>query len=232
MSPLLSYVIPLWEPPSLPVVGNGGRFPVRRVFCVARNYAAHAREMGGDPSREPPAFFMKPADAIVPEGGSVPYPPATSNLHHEVELVAALGAGGRDIPVPQALDMIYGYAVGLDMTRRDLQAEARKEGKPWDMAKSFDHAAPCGAVVPVAAAGHPLTGAIRLSVNEAVRQQGDLADMIWNVAETISHLSGLVELKPGDLLFTGTPEGVGPVVRGDVLACHIDGVGDLEVVIT
>jgi fumarylpyruvate hydrolase len=218
-------------PASLPVAGRDALFPVHRVYCVARNYAAHAREMGGDPDREPPAFFMKPADAVVAGGGDVPYPPATANLHHEIELVAAIGRGGRNIPVSAALDHVFGYAVGLDLTRRDLQTTARTAGGPWDMAKGFDRSAPCGAVVPAAEIGHPRAGAIRLAVNGAIRQDGDLRDLIWSVAETVAQLSTLVELRAGDLLFTGTPEGVGPVVAGDVLDGHIDGVGDLHVAI-
>jgi len=226
----MPYLFEPAAPASLPVAGRDALFPVHRVYCVARNYAAHAREMGGDPDREPPAFFMKPADAVVP-GGDVPYPPATANLHHEVELVAAIGRGGRDIPVAAALDHVFGYAVGLDLTRRDLQATARAAGGPWDMAKGFDRSAPCGTVVPAADIGHPARGAIRLAINGTVRQDGDLRDLIWSVAETVAQLSTLVELQPGDLLFTGTPEGVGPVVAGDVLDGHIDGVGDLRVVI-
>ncbi len=227
----MTYLFDPDPPPALPIAGGDALFPIHRIYCVARNYAAHAREMGGDPEREPPAFFMKPADAVVADGSAVPYPPATANLHHEIELVAAIGTGGRDIPATAALDHVFGYAVGLDLTRRDLQATARQAGGPWDMAKGFDRSAPCGAVRPAAAIGHPAAGAIRLSVNGAVRQDGDLRDLIWSVAETVAQLSTLVELRRGDLLFTGTPEGVGPVVRGDTLEGHIDGVGDLRITI-
>ncbi len=226
----MAYAFPLWSQPAVPVTG-GDPFPVRRIYCVGRNYAAHAREMGADPDREPPFFFMKPADAIVADGATTPYPPKTANLHHEIELVVAIGAGGRDIPVESALDHVFGYAVGLDMTRRDLQNAAKKEGKPWDMGKGFDQSAPCGAIRTVADIGHPAKGAITVSVNGALRQTGDLSDLIWSVAETISYLSGLVELQPGDLIYTGTPEGVGPVVAGDVLTGAVEGVGTLTLTI-
>ncbi|HYH22362.1 MAG TPA: fumarylacetoacetate hydrolase family protein [Azospirillum sp.] len=221
------------SPPPQPAVAVAGSdpFPVRRIYCVGRNYAAHAREMGADPDREPPFFFMKPADAVVADGGAVPYPPATQNLHHEVELVVAIGRGGKDIPVDTALEHVFGYAVGLDMTRRDLQNAAKKEGKPWDMGKGFDHSAPCGTIRRAADIGHPGKGAVRLTVNGELRQQGDLSDLIWSVSETISYLSGLVELAPGDLIFTGTPEGVGPVVPGDRLDGSVEGVGTLAVTI-
>lgn len=224
----MSWLFPPAAVPALPIAGEDRAFPVRRIWCVGRNFAAHAREMGADPSREAPFFFAKPADAVV-VGGRVPYPPATHDLHHEVELVVALHRGGRNIPAAQALSLVYGYAVGLDLTRRDLQAQAKNAGRPWDMAKGFDHSAPCSALVPASICGHPATGAILLSVNGKLRQRGDLADMIWSVAETLAALSALVELAPGDLIFTGTPEGVGPVQVGDVLAAHIDGVADLRV---
>ncbi|MCW2235493.1 fumarylacetoacetate hydrolase family protein [Azospirillum canadense] len=226
----MAYAIPLWTQPTVPVVG-GDPFPVRRIYCVGRNYAAHAREMGADPDREPPFFFMKPADAIVPDGSTIPYPPKTANLHHEIELVAAIGTGGRDIPVESALEHVYGYAVGLDMTRRDLQNAAKKEGKPWDMGKGFDQSAPCGPIRRAADIGHPDKGAVTLSVNGAERQRGDLSDLIWSVAETISYLSGLVELQPGDLIYTGTPEGVGAVVSGDKLEGAVEGVGTITITI-
>ena len=231
----MATVIPPLPQPSLPVQGTDGVFPVHRIYCVGRNYAAHAREMGADPSREPPVFFTKPADAIVPlsaaGAGAVPYPPATESLHHEIELVVALKGGGRDVAAEDAPGLIYGYAVGLDMTRRDLQNAAKKVGGPWDMAKAFDHSAPCTVLVSAARIGHPMAGAVRLSVNGRARQHGDLADLIWSVPETIAHLSRLVTLAPGDLIFTGTPEGVGPVVRGDRLDGAIDGVGSLSVTI-
>lgn len=227
----MAYAIPLREQPGIEIAGSTDRFPVRRIYCVGRNYAAHAREMGHDPDREPPFFFMKPADAVIPDGTVMAYPPATSELHHEIELVVALGRGGRDIPEAEALDHVFGYAVGLDMTRRDLQAQAKKAGRPWDMAKGFDQSAPCGAIHPVSAVGHPDKGEIVLEVNGEARQKGDLADMIWSVAGTIAYLSGLVELRPGDLIYTGTPEGVGPVSRGDRLSGRVEGVGGLSVTI-
>ncbi|GAA4253999.1 FAA hydrolase family protein [Azospirillum formosense] len=226
----MAYAIPLWPQPTVPVAG-GDPFPVRRIYCVGRNYAAHAREMGADPDREPPFFFMKPADAIVADGTAIPYPPRTANLHHEIELVVAIGTGGRDIPVERALDHVYGYGVGLDMTRRDLQNAAKKEGKPWDMGKGFDQSAPCGTLRRAADIGHPDKGSVTLSVNGDLRQKGDLADLIWSVSETISYLSGLVELQPGDLIYTGTPEGVGPVVAGDRLEGAVEGVGSIAVTI-
>jgi fumarylpyruvate hydrolase len=215
--------------PSVAIAG-GGEFPVRRIYCVGRNYAAHAIEMGFD-GREPPFFFLKPADAILPDGSVMPYPPATKNLHHEIELVVALGAGGGNIAVERALDHVLGYAVGLDMTRRDLQQAAKEKSHPWDMGKSFDYAAPCGPIHPVAQVGHPSAGPIDLKVNGQLRQQGDLADMIWSVPETIAYLSGLVELHPGDLIYTGTPDGVGPVAPGDRMDGRIDGLGALTITI-
>ena len=222
-------VIPVWQIPSVPVHGEAAAFPVRRIYCVGRNYAAHAREMGADPTREEPFFFTKPADAIVLDGATLPYPQATRNLHHEIELVVALKGGGANVPADQALALVYGYAVGLDMTRRDLQNAAKAAGKPWDMGKGFDRSAPITAIRPAADIGHPSKGAVWLKVNGAVKQTGDLSDLIWSVPETIACLSGLVELAPGDLIFTGTPEGVGPVVAGDLLEGHIDGVGDLTI---
>lgn len=216
------------RPPVLAPTVDGRAVAVRRVFCVGQNYAAHAREMGADPSRAPPFFFTKPADAVVP-GPEVPYPSRTDNLHHEVELVVALGAGGRDIPVAAALDHVFGYAVGLDLTRRDLQAEAKAAGRPWDMAKGFDASGPLGLITPAAAIGHPQSGAIVLDVNGQTRQSGDLSDMIWSVAEVIAALSAFVALEAGDLIFTGTPEGVGAIAPGDVLAARIDGLSPLTV---
>nr|WP_210258691.1 MULTISPECIES: fumarylacetoacetate hydrolase family protein [unclassified Devosia] len=206
-------------------------FPVRRIFCVGRNYAEHAREMGND-AREAPFFFCKPADAVVTDSSAVPYPPQTSDLHHEIELVVAIGTGGVDIPESQALDHVFGYAAGLDMTRRDLQAVAKKAGRPWDMAKGFDQSAPIGTIVPVDRIGHPGTGAITLSVNGVERQRGDLGDQLWGVAETIAYLSGLVRLEPGDLIMTGTPAGVGAVQRGDQLVGTIEGVGTIATTIS
>ena len=212
----------------LPVAGEAGLFPVRRVYCVGRNYADHAIEMGHDPNREPPFFFAKPADALATDG-RFPYPQATKDVHHEIELVVALGQGGRDIPIERALDCIWGYAVGLDMTRRDLQAEDKKAYRPWDTAKDFYASAPISAMVPVSRIGHPSRGAIWLDVNGERRQSGDLAQLIWKIDETISYLSGLFTLAPGDLIFTGTPAGVGAVRPGDRLHGHVDGVGELEV---
>lgn len=225
----MKLAIPALPVPTLPVAGEDVAFPIRRVYCVGRNYAAHAREMGHDPDREAPFFFMKPADAVVAGGGDVPYPPATSDLHHELELVVALKSGGRDIPVERALDHVYGYAVGLDLTRRDLQGEAKKLGRPWDMGKGFDKSAPCAALHPAAKVGHPFKARITLTVNGKVRQDSTIDHLIWSVAETISYLSGLVELAAGDLIFTGTPEGVAAVVKGDVLVGHVDGLTDLTV---
>ena len=222
------YAIPLWEPAALPVAGSDALFPVHRLYCVGRNYAAHAREMGND-EREPPFFFAKPADALVLDGRDAPFPPATKNLHHEVELVVALKSGGRDIPVEKALDCVFGYGVGIDLTRRDLQDVAKKMGRPWDMAKGFDASAPCSALRPAAEAARPDDARILLKVNGEIRQDGNVRDMIWNVPETIAYLSGLVELKPGDLIFTGTPEGVAAVQKGDLLEASVEGVGSLRV---
>lgn len=224
----MPYVFPPAPQAAVPVVGEEARFPVRRVYCVAANYSQHAIEVGGD-GREPPAFFAKPADALVPGGGDSAYPSCTANLQHEVELVIALGKGGANIPVDRALEHVFGYAVGIDLTRRDLQAQAKEKGKPWEMSKGFDQSAPIGAVVPVARCGHPTMGRIWLSVNGAVKQDGDLGQMTWNVAEVIANLSTFVALAAGDLIFTGTPAGVSTVVRGDALECGIDGVGDLSV---
>jgi fumarylpyruvate hydrolase len=217
----MDFVIAPPPRPAVPVEG-GGLFPVRRIWCVGRNYAAHAREMGHD-DREPPFFFSKPPDAIVPRGGDIPYPPDTADLHHEVELVLAIGFGGRDVPVDRALELVWGYAVGIDLTRRDRQAEAKKAGRPWDLAKGFDLSAPVGDIRPVYTEGHLREGRIVLSVDGEVRQDGDVAEMIWSPAEVIAHLSRSVELAPGDLVFTGTPEGVGPLGRGQRVAAHVQG---------
>lgn len=225
----MKYAIDFGPIPMLPVAGGSEPFPVGRIYCVGRNYAEHAREMGHDPEREPPFFFMKPANAIVPDGATIPFPQATRDLHHEIELVVALGKGGANIAVEKALDHVWGYGVGLDMTRRDIQGEAKQMGRPWEMGKSFDNSAPCTALVAASKCGHPAKGAIWLKVNGAVRQNGDLSGMIWNVPETISYLSGLVTLQPGDLIYSGTPAGVGPVKPGDKLEGHVDGVGDLTI---
>lgn len=217
---------------SLAIQGSSERFPVRRVYCVGRNYAAHAREMGANPDREPPFFFSKPRDAVDFNGKNVPYPPQTNDLHHEIELVVALSGKGTNISSEQALSLVYGYAVGLDLTRRDLQQAAKLAGKPWDMGKGFDFSAPTGPLHKASEIGHPDKGTISLEVNGLLRQQGDLADMIWSVPETIAYLSTLVTLMPGDLIFTGTPEGVGPLVRGDKLVGKITGFSDLSLSIS
>lgn len=207
---------------SVPVEG-GGDFPVRRIYCVGRNYAEHAREMGHDPNAEPPFFFSKPADALVIGDADVPYPPATNDLHHEIEFVVAIGKEGADIDPARALDHVFGYATGIDMTRRDLQAAAKKAARPWTMAKGFDHSAPVSGIAPAAHVGHPTTGRIALTVNGETRQQGDIVEMIWDVPHVLAYLSGLVTLKAGDLIFTGTPAGVGAVARGDRLEGTIEG---------
>ncbi|MCZ6452645.1 MAG: fumarylacetoacetate hydrolase family protein [Alphaproteobacteria bacterium] len=226
----MEYVITPPEIVSIAVVGRTERFPVRRIYCVGRNYMAHIREMGGD-ERALPFYFTKPADAIVATGSSIDYPPQTSNFHYECELVAAIGKGGRDISEDAALDHVYGYAVGLDMTRRDIQIALREKGRPWDMGKSFDQSAPCGDIHPVDQVGHFPKGNLWLKVNGETQQDTDLELMIWNLQETIANLSGLVELAPGDLIYTGTPEGVGPVVSGDTMLGHIDGLSDLEITV-
>ena len=219
--------------PCLAVSDSGDSFPVRRIYCVGRNYAAHAREMGSDPTREAPFFFCKPADAVVPVATGTaadhPYPAETSNYHHEVELVVAIGKAGSNIGAADALSHIWGYAIGLDMTRRDLQTALKDKGRPWELGKAFDRSAPIGPVVPASRIGHPDTGRIWLTVNGQLRQQGDLGDLIWSVPETIAHLSKYFELRPGDLIFTGTPEGVGPVLRGDIVTGGIEGVGELAI---
>ncbi len=220
------HVVPPPAQATVPVAG-GGSFPVRRVYCVGRNYAEHAREMGHDPDRELPFFFMKPADALVTGGADMPYPPMTADLHHEMELVVALKSGGSDIAEADALSHVWGYAAGLDMTRRDLQGEAKKAGRPWDMGKGFDHSAPIGDLVSAAGAD-PGHGRIELRVNGAVRQASDLSSLIWSVPETIAYLSKLVRLEAGDLIFTGTPEGVAAVSRGDVLEGMIESVGTVR----
>lgn len=225
----MSHPIPAPTATTIPILDSTARFGVRRVFCVGRNYADHAREMGHDPQREPPFFFCKPADALVESGAQLDFPLATDDLHHEIELVVALGSGGSAIAEADALGHVFGYAVGLDMTRRDLQAEAKKLARPWDLAKGFDDSAPISSIAPAASIGHPASGAIWLTVNGEPRQRGDLNQQIWQVAETIAYLSRYVVLAPGDLIFTGTPAGVGRVVRGDTLHGHIDGVGELRI---
>ena len=224
----MSHVIALWSAPSLPVEGSNDTFPVRRIFCVGRNYVEHQKEMGAS-GREQPFFFIKSAHALVPGGGDVHYPPKTTNLHYETELVVALGKGGRRIPAARATEHVYGYGVGLDMTRRDLQQIGKDHGRPWDFGKDFDEAAPCSALVTAAKIGHPSQGAISLQVNGKERQKADLSDMIWSVPEQIAYLSEYYTLEPGDVIYAGTPAGVGPVKPGDELHAHIDGVGDLKV---
>ncbi|MEO3999536.1 fumarylacetoacetate hydrolase family protein [Mesorhizobium sp. CAU 1732] len=224
-----NYAIALPPITTIEVQGSDALFPVRRIYCVGRNYAAHAVEMGHDPDREPPFFFQKNPDNILPAGEDFPYPPQSSDVHFEAELVIAIGKGGKDIPLEQALDCVFGYGVGLDMTRRDLQGEAKDLRRPWEVGKAFESSAPCGAIVPASAIGHPDAGEIRLDVNGKRRQTGDLNQMIWKTPEIISYLSGLFTLAPGDLIFSGTPSGVGAIERGDVMLVHIDGVGELEV---
>jgi fumarylpyruvate hydrolase len=224
----MTFVFPPHPPSSLGIEGTDQRFPIRRVFCVGRNYAAHAREMGNDPNREPPFFFMKPADAVVPAAGVVAFPPLTDNLHHEVEMVVALQSGGRNLDAQAAADSIWGYGVGLDLTRRDVQDEAKKMSRPWDMAKGFDASAPCSDLCDARRVGHPSQGRIWLEVNGEVKQTGDLSEMIWKVPEIISYLSKTIELKAGDLIMTGTPAGVGPLRPGDHVRGGVEGVTAFE----
>jgi fumarylpyruvate hydrolase len=223
----LEFVINTPAQPYLPVKGSKAVFPVRRIYCIGRNYAAHAIEMGGDPTREPPFFFQKNPDNLVINGADFPYPDKSADVHFEIELVVALGEGGRNIPVDKALDCVWGYAVGLDMTRRDLQGECKKMGRPWEVGKAFEQSAPCSALVPASQIGHPDQGAIWLKVNGELKQEGDLNQLIWKVPEMISYLSDYFELAPGDIIMSGTPAGVGATKRGDVLEGHVDGVGDL-----
>lgn len=231
----MNLAIPGWDLPAIPVAGRNEHFPVRHIYCVGRNYAEHAKEMGGDAAREPPFFFTKPADAIfavvAPEVGRVRYPLGTSNYQHEIELVVAIGGRGAELDPGQTQALVYGYAVGLDMTRRDLQIDMRERKRPWDLGKSFAQAAPVAPIHRVADIGHPSTGEIRVAVNGAVRQKGDLSEMIWDVPHTLAFLSNYYELMPGDLVFSGTPAGVGAVVAGDRLDGHIDGLTPLSIVI-
>ena len=224
------YVIQPASQAAIAVAGTDKMFPVRRIWCVGRNYIEHIREMGQD-ERAPPFFFAKPADAIVQDGGTVPYPSLTKDMHHEVELVVALKSGGRNIPVSKANDCIYGYAVGIDLTRRDLQIASRDVKRPWEVGKAFDFSAPCGPLMPASKIGHPTKGRIVLKANGQVRQDGDLNQMIWNVPETISKLSEMVALVAGDIIMTGTPSGVAATVAGDKFECEIEGVGKLTVTI-
>src|ERR1700681_2562036 len=224
------------SPTFIPIAGGSDLFPVRRIYCIGRNYAAHSREMGSDPTREPPFFFQKPTDAVqnVPIGATVdhPYPPLTKNYHYEIELVAAINKGGRNIPIDRALEHVFGHTVGLDMTRRDLQRAMGDEKKPWEIGKSFDRSAVLGPIHPVAKTGHFTKGAISLAVNDTIKQNSNLQNMIWSVAEQISKLSEAFELKAGDIIYSGTPENVGPVVKGDVLLCKIEGLPDMSIRIT
>ena len=226
---MTAYAFPPAPTPSVAIEGEAARFPVRRIFCVGRNYAEHTREMGGDPTREKPFFFTKPADAVVADGTTLPFPPETSDVHHEIELVVAIGNAGFDVAPERVRDLIFGYAVGIDLTRRDLQAEAKKAGRPWDWAKGFDNSAPIGAIRRAAQVGHPSSGRIWLAVNGAVKQDADIADLIWSVPELVATISRSMKLQPGDLIMTGTPAGVGPVHRGDALTGGVDGVGTIAV---
>ena len=227
----MAFVLDPPQQASVAVAAATARFPVRRIFCVGRNYADHVREMGNDPKKEPPVFFTKPADAVVDSGTAVSYPQDTANLHHEVELVLALGRGGVNIPAEAALDHVWGYGVGVDLTRRDRQAEAKNAGAPWDAAKGFDQSAPVGALTPVSACGHPREGRIWLSVNGEHRQDADISQMIWSVPEIVAALSRSWRLSPGDLVFTGTPSGVGALKPGDAVGCGVDGLAELHFVI-
>lgn len=227
----MAYVVQAPAIPTIPVKGTTDVFPIHRIYCVGRNYAAHAIEMGHDPDREPPFFFQKNPDTIVPNGGIFPYPSKSQSVHFEIEMVVALQSGGKDIPVEQALDHVFGYAVGIDMTRRDLQEEAKKMGRPWEVGKAFESASPCSEIIPASQIGHPDHGAVWLKVNGAMRQQGDLNQLIWKVPEIIAYLSGLFTLQAGDLIYSGTPSGVGPTVRGDVLHGGVDEVGELTITV-
>jgi fumarylpyruvate hydrolase len=227
---MTDYVFEPTERPSLSIRGSELRFPVRRVYCIGRNYAAHTIEMGGDPDRDPPFFFQKNPDN-VDESGEFPYPVKSSDGHHELEMVVALKSGGVNIPVAQALDHVYGYGVGLDMTRRDLQGEAKDLRRPWEIGKAFERSAPCGPLVPASEIGHPSSGLVQLKVNGTARQIGDLDQMIWKVAEMISYLSDYFELAEGDIIMSGTPSGVAAVVKGDVMEAEIAGVGTLRVTV-
>lgn len=215
--------------PTVEIAGSDRRFPVRRIYCIGRNYAKHIAEMGNDPERTPPVFFCKPADAIVPSGAKIPYPMHTSDLHHEIELVVAVGKAGRNIPADQALSHVFGYAVGIDLTRRDLQKIAKDRGQPWDSAKAFDNSAPLSPLHPASILGHPQSGRIWLAVNDEIRQDADLDALIWSVPECLAELSTYFALAPGDLVFTGTPEGVGPVAAGDRLRGGIEKIDEIDI---
>ena len=224
----MNYIFPPAHVPDIEIAGTDKRFPVHRIYCIGRNYASHAREMGKDPEREPPFFFLKPADALVANNASIPYPKATENVHYEIELVAAIGKACENVSEAAALDHVFGYSVGIDLTRRDLQAAARKMGRPWDVGKAFDDSAPCSAIHPVSEVGHPSTGAIWLEVNGETKQSADISELIWSVPEQIAVLSGMYRLLPGDLIYTGTPAGVGPVIPGDRILGGVEGVDEIR----
>ena len=229
----MAFVFPPESPVAVPVAGSDAQFAVRRVYCVGRNYAAHAREMGFDPDREPPFFFCKPADAVVPvaygETLELAYPSQTTNYHYEAELVAVIGKGGSDIPLERALDHVWGYAVGLDMTRRDLQMKMREMGRPWEIGKAFDHSAPIGPIHPASEVGHFESAGLWLTVNDETKQKSDVSHLIWSVAETVAYLSKFFRLEPGDVIFTGTPEGVGAVKKGDTMKVGVERLGEVTV---
>jgi fumarylpyruvate hydrolase len=225
------FVLAPAPPASIAVHNSRARFPVRRIICVGRNYAAHAREMGRDPDREPPFFFLKPADTVVDDGTTIPYPPETKNFHYEIELIVAIGQGGIDVPVDRALDHVWGYGVGIDLTRRDLQLQAREQGRPWDWGKGFDLSAPIAPLRPVSEVGHPTEGRIWLAVNDNVKQDSDISKLIWPVQDIISICSRAMALKPGDIIMTGTPEGVGPVQRGELMTGGIDRLGEIRIAV-
>jgi len=227
----MNYAINPPSSTSLPVRGTEARFPVRRVYCVGRNYEAHAREMGTDPTREPPFIFQKPTDAVISGSTSIPYPPQTRNLHYEIELVVAIGRRGVNVPESEALSLVYGYGVGIDLTRRDLQQAAKDGGKPWEWGKAFDKSAPCSALVPAEVIGRPASGRIWLSVNDVIKQDADISQLIWSVPEVIAFISASMVLEPGDLVFTGTPAGVGPLLPADRIQGGVDGIGTIEVCI-
>ncbi len=228
----MTYVFDAPSVPALPIRGSDKLYPVHRIYCVGRNYADHAREMGHDPDREPPFFFQKNPDTIVQSGGDFPYPDKSENVHYEMELVVALGKGGKDISRDQALDHVFGYAAGLDMTRRDLQGAAKKTGRPWEIGKAFDFSAPCSEIVPAVNIGHPSKGRIWVEVNGEIRQDSNIDQLIWNIPETISYLSGLFTLSAGDLIYTGTPAGVGAIVRGDQINGGVEGIGEIRISVT
>ena len=225
----MKYVIPDIEKSVLEVAGTNAVYPVRRIYLVGRNYADHAREMGHDPDREVPFFFQKPSDAILPSGSEFPYPPLSGNVHHEIEMVVALKSGGSNIQADDALQNVYGYAVGIDITRRDLQQAMKQQGRPWEAGKSFDHSAPMSHIVPATSVGHPSSGRIWLAVNNEIRQDGDLSQLIWSVPEIISVLSESFQLMAGDLIFTGTPAGVGPIQVGDSVKGAVDNLAEVEI---